>query len=118
MRNLSIEKLIEINKLFNNASGFHVIKHEGVVIVTFYDHEGELDSTVLTPREYELVRIDFYIETLNEIVDLVIDKRKMEVIVSAEIENFPIKLVFKDNEYYCNFQEYRYILEEVELVRN
>lgn len=118
MKNLSVEKLIEINNLFNEAMGLHVIKKDDLVIVTFYDQDGDLDSTVLTKREFELIRRDFYTEILDEIVDLILDNQKMEVTISPVVENFPIFLEFEHAEYHCNFQEYQYILEEVELTRN
>ncbi|TFB21458.1 hypothetical protein E3U55_09105 [Filobacillus milosensis] len=46
-----------------------------------------MDATVLTYREYELVRNDFYAETLDEIISLALDEdQNMEVTIQDSEE--------------------------------
>lgn len=119
MINMSVENLIKVNQMFNEAKGIQITKHEDVVIIEFIDEIGEVDATVLTYREYELVRIDFYTETLNEIINLALDKdQKMQVTITSSVQNFPVFIEFDYCEFFCDLQEYRYILEQVEIEKS
>jgi hypothetical protein len=61
MRNLSVEKLKELNKLYNECDGMHIVKKDDLIIITFFDEIDELDAAVFTPEEYYLIRINYFI---------------------------------------------------------
>ncbi|MBT2217843.1 hypothetical protein KK120_18710 [Virgibacillus dakarensis] len=61
MEKMSIENLIKVNKMFNAAPQVLVNKKEDCVILTFMDEDGEIDATVLTYTEFDLVRNNSFI---------------------------------------------------------
>lgn len=69
MIQMSINNLIEVNKIYNEAQYVRVNKRDdNCVILTFLDKEGEFDATVLTSNELDLVRQGYYLEIEKEII--------------------------------------------------
>lgn len=62
MEEMSMQNLIEVNKMYKSAASIREKIKNDCVIITFYDRLGyEDDATVLTFEEYELVKNDYYI---------------------------------------------------------
>ncbi|MYL54201.1 hypothetical protein GLW08_12725 [Pontibacillus yanchengensis] len=62
MEKMSYENLKRINLLFVQQGGLHIIKNENNVILYFFDNQGnEVDSTVLTWKEFEQIKQNKYI---------------------------------------------------------
>ncbi|SES88670.1 hypothetical protein SAMN05421676_10222 [Salinibacillus kushneri] len=114
MVKMSVENLIKINLLYNDATVLQIHKYNDFVVISFFDALGEVDSTVLTQREYELLRMNFYAKTLDEIIDLALDgDQDMKVTITPSIQNFPVFIEFNHCEFFCDLQEYRYILKQI-----
>ncbi|SDO03240.1 hypothetical protein SAMN05518871_109153 [Psychrobacillus sp. OK028] len=60
MVQMSNEYLIQLNKIFKTSKT--LVKDNGnSIILTYLDEEGELDTTVVTPEEFDLIKQDYYL---------------------------------------------------------
>lgn len=111
----SVQELIRINDLFNNATSVLLHNLNKFVYLEMIDEEGEKSCFTLTKRDFKAIQIDFFISILN---DIILDGLDYELIMSVKlsptVENFPVEIIFTyQNEiherYFCNFKELGFI---------
>lgn len=111
----SVDELIRINELFDSAASvlFHQLnKH---VYLEIIEENGEKSSFTLTKRDFAVIKRDFFIAELNNIIEFGLDEDfEMGVKINPAVESFPVEIIFTHrNEehasYICNFKELGFI---------
>lgn len=111
----TVYDLIRINELFEEADSVTIHRLNKFISIQMVNEEGEINSEVLTKREFALIQRNFYIHTLNQIIELGIDN-KLEVTLDNTSVHFPVTVEIFDaldnssiDVAYCNFMEMDFI---------
>lgn len=115
MKDYSIQDLIEINYLFENASSVRFMVFNKLVQLEITDFEGVLHPITVTKREFQQIKRNFYIDELGEILDYGLDEDyEMFTKINSSVENFPVEIIFMAEgqivkQFFCNFEELGFV---------